>query len=439
MDKWFNNSWVLKGVSLLIAMMLFLVVNMDRQPTQTGGLPGITNGQRVIEELDLTVYYDEDTHVVTEAPEHVQVTLRGPQNILTLLALERQSYEVFVDVRGKEPGVHYERVQHRDFHKDLNVSINPPTVRITIQEKQTVSLPVEVDIINEGEVGEGYSIGTPTVSPSNVDITAAQGVIEQIASVRAVVDVAGRDATFQSATSVIVLDQNGNEMNVNTDPPAVEVTVPITAPNKEVPVRIEREGELPEGIAVESITAEPSTITVFGPVSIINDISFIDGVKVDLSNITESTSFEVDVQAPNGVERIAPETITITIEVTQEEEREFSNFEIDVVGVPEGNNYAFIEPEEGMLDISILGSRNVLDRVSRTDIQLYVDLNDLSDGEHDVPLQFNGPQGVRIDPNIMNSVRLVIYDEDEEPFVEEPVQGENTSEEIEGEQEENTT
>ncbi|UCZ53420.1 YbbR-like domain-containing protein [Bacillus shivajii] len=411
MDKWFSNPWVIKAVSVLIAVMLFLMVNMDNRNvnTQPGEIPGITDGSKVLEDVPLTILYDEDRYVVTDAPETVQVTLRGPQNILTVSQLARPQYEVFVDLRDKEAGDHYERVRHDGFPQDLSVSIVPMTVRVTMQEKQTVSFPVQIDLENQGELEEGYTIGTPTVNPSAVDVTAAQGIIEQIASVRTSVDVSGRNSPFQENGAVIVLDQNGNEIPVNTDPPAVEVTVPITSPNKEVPVNIEREGEVNEGLAIDSITANPDTVTIYGPVDVINDISFIDGISVDLGEITGDTTFEVDVPVPDGVERVEPETVIIEVETTEEETYEFSDVEIEIIGLSEGQNYTFLSPSEGLIDIVVMGSPNVLDRLERDDIQVFVNAEELEDGEHELPIEYRGPQNIRVEKG-RTDVNFIVYE-----------------------------
>ncbi|MBU9720173.1 MULTISPECIES: YbbR-like domain-containing protein [Bacillaceae] len=419
MDKWFNNTWFIKWISLLIAILLFLMVNAENINNQPGGIPGITSQIRNIMEVDLTVYHDDGYQVVTEVdPANVQVTVRGPQNVLRQFQLmPRPEYELYVDVRGKEPGVHYERVQYSGFPNDVDVTINPRTVRVTVQEKQTVSFPVDVELINQGEIEEGYTIGTPYTTPTNVDITAARGIIEQINSVRAVVDVANRNATFQEVASVIVLDQNGNEMDLNTDPPAVEVTVPITSPNKEVPLRIEREGELPEGIAIENIYTEPNVVTIYGPIDVINDISFIDGIKIDLSEITRDTTIEVPVPVPDGVERVEPETVEVHVEISEEEVREFTDVTIEVNGLPEEFEYTFIDPEDGLVNIGLMGSPSVLERVDREDFQVYIDLSGLEVGEHELPLQFIGPQNVRISHN-QPTVEIYITDPTEE--LEEP-------------------
>ncbi|MCR6108989.1 YbbR-like domain-containing protein [Bacillus sp. A301a_S52] len=395
MDKWFNRNWFIKLSSLVIAIMLFLMVNMDGTPNQPGGIPGITDGSRVMEEVELTVYYDEENYVLTEAPETVQVTLRGPQNILTLAQVTQPQQEVFVDLTDKEQGVYYERVQHSGFPSDLTLSIVPMTVRVTIQEKQTVSFPVEVELINEGQMEEGYVVGTPEVTPSTVDITAAQGMIEQIVSAKAVIDLSSRDTSFEESVAVIFYDENGNDLELNADPPAVEVSVPVTSPNKEVPVRLGREGQLPDGMAIDTVRLNPENVTIYGPVDVINDITFIDLPDIDLSDISGDETFELEVPLPDGVESASPETVTVDIEVTEEEEREFSDFSIDVEGLDDNQSIEITSPNNGQFDLVVKGSSTLLGRLERSELQALLNVEGLEAGEHEANIEISGPQNLR--------------------------------------------
>ncbi|MCR6104937.1 YbbR-like domain-containing protein [Salipaludibacillus agaradhaerens] len=395
MDNWFNRNWFIKLSSLVIAIMLFLMVNMDGTPNQPGGIPGITDGSRVMEEVALTVYYDEENYVLTEAPETVQVTLRGPQNILTLAQVTQPQQEVYVDLTDKEQGVYYERVQHSGFPSDLTLSIVPMTVRVTIQEKQTVSFPVEVELINEGQMEEGYVVGTPEVTPSTVDITAAQGMIEQIVSAKAVIDLSSRDSSFEESVAVIFYDENGNDLELNADPPAVEVSVPVTSPNKEVPVRLGREGQLPDGMAIDTVRLNPENVTIYGPVEVINDITFVDLPNIDLSEISGDETFELEVPLPDGVESVSPETVTVDIEVTEEEEREFSDFSIDVEGLEDNQSIEITSPDNGQFDLIVNGSSTLLGRLERSELQALLDVDGLEAGEHEANIEISGPQNLR--------------------------------------------
>lgn len=401
LDKLFNRNWFIKLSSLVIAIMLFLMVNMDNSVGTPGGFPG-NEGSNVFEEVDLEVYYDEESYVLTEAPESVQVNLRGPQSLLVQAKITQGTQELFIDLEGKGAGVHYERVQHNGFPSNVTVSIVPMTVKVTIQERQTVSIPVEIELLNEGEIEEGYVVGIPSTTPSSVDVTAAEGIVEQISVVRAEVDLTGRNASFTESVPVIIYDENGNEMDLIASPPALEVDVPITSPNKEVPIRIGRNGELPEGVAIDTISTDPESVTIFGPVDVINDISFINLSSINLTEITTDEEFELEVPVPAGVEKVEPEKITVEVEATQEEDREFSDFEIEVIGLENDQSIEFNSPVQGLFPLVVKGSPDVLERLERQDLQASIDVEGLTEGEHEEQLSITGPQNLRFQQDDMS-------------------------------------
>ncbi|AOM84291.1 CdaR family protein [Salisediminibacterium beveridgei] len=395
MDKLFEKKWFIKVSSITIAVLLFLMVNADTTTINTGGIPGITDGSRVIEEAELNVYFDEENYVLAEAPETVQATLRGPQNVLTFSQVTEGQQEFYVDLTDHEPGVHYERVEHRGFPADLSISIVPMTVRIVIQEQQTASFPVDVDIVNEGLIAEGYVLGEPEIDPSTVDVRAGQGTIEQIAQAKAVIDVEAVNEDITGSFPVAFVDENGTELELTANPAAVDILIPITAPNKSVPVQAEREGSLADGMVIDSIDFSPSEVDVFGPVDVINDIDIINVAAIDLSTVDGSVVIEREVMVPEGVESVEPETIQVTINIEEESERVFDDFEIDVENASDEQEVTFVQPENGMFDLTIGGSETLLERLVRDDLQASIDVEGLEDGEHDLTVNFDGPQHIQ--------------------------------------------
>lgn len=395
MDKLFENKWFIKISSITIAVLLFLMVNADTNTPTTGGLPGITDGSRVIEEADLNIYYDDENYVLTEAPETVQATLRGPQNVLTFSQVTQGQQEFYVDLTDYEAGVYYESVEHRGFPADLSISIVPMTVRIVIQEQQTASFPVEVDIVNEGLLAEGYVVGEPELNPTTVDVRDGIGIIDQIASALTIIDVEGASDDITGSFPVSFVDSSGTEMDLTADPAAVDVRIPVTAPNKSVPVRAGREGSLNPGMTIDSISFNPAEVTIFGPVDVINDISFVDLEDIDLSNVNGSVVVDRDIIVPDGVESVDPETVQVTIDVTEASERVFDDFEISIENETDSQEITFVDPSEGVFDLAVSGSEELLQRVERGDLQAVIDVEGLENGEHELRVTFDGPQHLR--------------------------------------------
>src|SRR5690625_3125193 len=106
MDKLFNSNWFVRIVSFFIALMLFAMVNMDNLSSKPGVLPITSSASYTLEEVELTVIYDEEKYAVMDQTEHVKVNLQGSQSEITMFQLMRPTYEVFVDVTDREEGVH---------------------------------------------------------------------------------------------------------------------------------------------------------------------------------------------------------------------------------------------------------------------------------------------------------------------------------------------
>ena len=407
MDKLYNNPWFVKAIAFFIAVMLFAIVNFDNAGNQPGALPTITNGSYTLEEVPLNVYYNEEEYAITDMVEHVQVNLRGPQNVLTLLQIARPSHDVFIDLRNLGTGTHNVNVQHRNFPNELTVNIVPQTVEVTIEEKRTISIPVDIELLNKRAIKDGYTLGTPIVNPINVEITAAESIIQQVGFAKGFVDVEGFDDSIEKSVPVKVYDQQGNELHIDVNPKVVDVKIPISSPNKDVPLKINRIGELPEGLSIKTIYADPKEVTIFGPRNVINRIEFIEGIEVDLSTITENTILEYEVPLPPGVEKVIPDIVRVVIEVETEQAIEIDNIPLEVIGLAEQKEVAFALPEQEIITLIVKGTTATIQRLRQEDLKVYIDVSQLPVGEHVVTLQITGPQNVRY-KKPFDDVRVII-------------------------------
>lgn len=414
MDKLFNSRWFVKIISFFIALMLFMMVNLDTYNNRPGTvLPPVATGSYTLEEVEVIPYYDEERFAITEMTETVQVNLRGPQAALTMLQLTRPTYEVYVDLEERDAGVHHVSVKHRGFPRELSVSIVPQFVRVELQEKKTVSIPVDVDIVNENGLADGYSLGTPIVTPVNVEITAAEELINEVAIAKAYVDVEGERRTVEKSVPVKIYDHFGNELHLEVEPSVVDVRVPITSPFKAVPIKLNRVGELPEGYSINSITVEPREVTIFGPREVLNNLTVIEGVVLDLATITESQTVQLPVPRPRGVERVDPAQVNVTIDLTIEETITMENIPIQLTGLAEGNIGEMIAPENNNVDVTIKGAKSLLEKVTKEEIRAFVDVTQLAVGQHVVPIQVVGPQHLSF-VSTLEAATIIIREETEE-------------------------
>jgi len=399
MDKLFDNRWVMRIIALFLALMLYASVNIesnseDKQgASNAGASTTVFSDETTVTDVPVIPYFDQENLVVTGIPESVEVNLQGATASITK-ARQLRDFEVYADLSNLSIGTHQVRLQYKDIADDLKVSIKPSVITVTIEEKVTKDFEVGVDLLNENQLEEGYLSDKPIVSPKSIQITASEDIIEEISSVKAKVDLQGGNETINRESTITVYDREGEVIPVEVEPSVVDVTVPIKSPSRDLPFKIIREGELKEGLSISSIESETKEITVFGPEDVINKLEFIDGITVDLSKITKDTVLEVDVPLPDGVTKVTPEKVKLEINVDEQEEKVFSDQPINAVGLTDGKTVEFLDPETGEMDVTILGAPNVIKDIKESDVELYVDLTDLSDGEHEVEVKVNGPQNI---------------------------------------------
>ena len=400
MDKFINNRWVMKIIALMLAFMLYMSVSIENSATQqTDSKPSPFSGStdvQTVTDVPVETFYDRENLVVTGVPQSVTVTLEGPTASVKPTALQKD-FEIIADLSNLGIGTHQVTLESRNLSDKLSVAIEPAVASVTIHERISEDFPVDVDFINRGQMEEGYQAEQPIVKPNIVKVTGSRELIESIALVKARVDLKGVNESIEQQSRVTVYDREGNTLNVEIDPPVVDVNVPITSPFKSVPLKINRKGSLKEDLSITKIEAEPNEVTVYGPKSAIDKLEFIDNIELDLTEITESTTIEVDVPLPDGVKRVVPEKVKINVEVEKEEQKTFTNVPIQQIGLSEGLEIEFIDPETGLMDLTVLGSPSTLEGVNSSDMEMYINVTDMNAGEHEAPLEINGPQNVSWD------------------------------------------
>lgn len=398
MDRLMNNHWVMRIIALFLAIMLYASVNIEsgsQGGTQStnpfNSSPSLDKA--TVTDVPVVTYFDQENLVVTGVPEAVNVTLEGPTVALTK-ARTVKDFEIYADLNNLSIGTHRVQLKIKNLSEDLEASINPSTITVSIEEKVTKDFPVEVDFTNEDKLEEGYTPDQPIVNPNSIRVTASKEVIDRIETVQATVNLETAKETINQESRITIYDSDGNILPVEVEPSVVDVTVPIKSPSKTLPFKISREGELEKGLSILSIEPNPKEITVYGPLDVLEKYEFLDGIKVDLSKIQKDTSIEVDVPVPEGITKVSPEKIKLEIDVEEQQEKVFSSQKIQEVGLSEGKVFDYIDPDSGVMDLTVYGAPSVINDIKSDDIELYINLSDLADGEHEVEVQVNGPQNL---------------------------------------------
>lgn len=397
MDKLFQSKWFIRIISLLFAIILYLFVAVETNVNQDDSrIPiGSTDDIQVLEEVPLGIKIDADQYVVSGVPEHVTVTLEGRTSILTPIA-RQLNFNVFVDLRELSEGEHTVEVEYENLPENVTAYIEPKTIQVTIERRTTKEFPVQVEIINEDQLPAGYEIGTPEVNPETVTLVSSQEVIEQVALVKVFLDVAElREPIRNRELPVSVYDAQGNDLKVRIEPESVTVSLSVERPSKKVPLSVETKGTLPEDLEIESIVATEE-IEIFGKRAVLDKVKQVKTKPLDLSKVTKSDTYKLDLELPEGT--IASNDF-VEVKININKKKEFDNISIDSEA-DEALEYSFVNPEDGKLSVQAFGSDQKINRLKKTDIKAIVTLGDLTEGEHELHVDIEGPEGVLLEPNI---------------------------------------
>lgn len=197
----------------------------------------------------------------------------------------------------------------------------------------------------------------------------------------ATVDLRGVE-TGSSEYSITVAAPNGIDRFSYT--PTKTVLQIDQMQTKDVPVRVRTIGSVPVGYDLTSTEVIPDQVTITGLSKDLGDIVDLETEAIDLSEITEEITREVQLHTPAGVTVTGDSRVAVHFLVQEKQEHHEYEVPIELRNVPE-NIEITLEQQSAVLILS--GSSALLDSQQELNrIQLYVDCSGLEDGQHELPV-----------------------------------------------------
>jgi YbbR domain-containing protein len=205
---------------------------------------------------------------------------------------------------------------------------------------------------------------------------------------------------------VQVLDKELSKLNVVVEPEIVEVTIPIKSNTKTVPINILEKGTPQEGITIESMDLDVKEAAISGDEDVLKDTENVR-VEVDVSKISESTTLTLPVIISTGITKVTPETVKVTVVVKSDVEKTVSGVPIKIRNLPEQYEAVINDPENRVVNLLVFGSGTAVTELGPNNFDIFIDLNGLTEGEHNVNIQVNGPPNVNWEPD-KSSAKITI-------------------------------
>ncbi|HEQ3527895.1 TPA: YbbR-like domain-containing protein [Bacillus cereus] len=407
MDKLMENHWFLKGISLLLACMLFMSATLTEKNTTSGILPFANDTKETLTNYEINLKYDEEKYIVSGIPaEGVKVKLEGPKASVATAKAKKQ-FDIPIDLRDSPKGTYEISLKTNGLPDDVKGTVQPSTIKVTLHEKARKYVHVDLKLSNEDQMPAGATLEKSSIKPDTVEVVGTKEEIESISSAKAYVDLKGVNKTVTKTPEVTLYNKEGKRLNVRTSPSKISVTLNVatqtTANNTEktVPVTYTKKGSLAEGLAVTNISVEPREVTIAGPKDILDNIQSLEGVEVDLSQLTESTTFDASVLLPKGVTSAKPNQVKVSVGVQktkQTKTKTIDGIPIQKNGLSKDVTAQLISPQDGKISVDISGEASIVDKITAAQITAVINLQNVSSGTKDISIQVSGPDNISIEP-----------------------------------------
>ena len=305
------------------------------------------------------------------------------------------TFRATIDLSGITQGGEYQvPVEVTSVNPDIQVlEVTPSVVSVQLDPLVTKIVPVKIE---RGEVPDGLEVGSETATPSTVTVSGPKTIVDQVTAARADVVIQQSGIDVDEDVSLIPVDAIGDARSpADVTPTTARITIRIFSEpgNRTLPVSPVVTGTPAAGFEIDTITADPSAMTVQGDVDALTSLARVDTQPVSVSGLSETRTFETQLALPDGIEAVDSRPIQVTVSFRPVTESRSYTVGLELVGTAPGLAYA---PSTSSVLLSVGGSPAALDAMASGTTLARLDVTGLEPGTYDVPVTADLPEGVTL-------------------------------------------
>ncbi len=291
--KWMDNKNLLKIVSLVLAIMLWLYVAVTQDPTRTDRVENV----EVICGLSQN-QINQGLSIISKSNDTVAFEATGKRSLVTGV---RGNYYAKLDLEDISAPGKYNITPEISRPDGVYISsVTPSVIEVYVDKYVFSTLPVVLK--TKGELSENLVITDMTADLSQIDVQLPSLALEQIAYIGAVVDLSNITSSSIINCQPVLLDSEKEAINLkNVVIDKTNIVVDITVEqikNVKISPKISGMDKFAKGFTV---TAVPKTIDLCGDKETLDAITTIETTAVVLqSAVSNGQEIEVSLQLPAG-------------------------------------------------------------------------------------------------------------------------------------------
>ena len=399
-----------KSATIVISLLfagLFCYYIQERSNTL------LETNAKVLYNQPVTAIYNEEEYVVEGLPETVDITMIGTKANL-YLANQLPTQAVSIDLSDLGVGFHQVDLKYKQAITSVQYKLDPSTVRVNISPKQSMTTNITEEVLNLEHLNSEFSISSISLSTNEVIVKSTDERLAEVAVVKALIDVDQLTDPHVGENNlkkvpVVAYDKDGKQLDVEVVPNEITAVVNIESPSKVVPVIIVPKGieNIVFGKAIASIESNVESVTVYGNQEVLDAINNIE-VEIDVNDLDKNKKYTKTIKKPKNVRKLSENTVTVEVKLGDSSEGKVSNVKLSYKNL--GSDYVVQAANDSINELPVLlkGVDTVISGISASDVEAYVDLKGLEEGEHEVDIQVTGADKKVIYTPQITTAKIVI-------------------------------
>lgn len=379
-NKIFDN-FALKLLAVVCAILLWLVVLNISDYTITVEVKDIP-----VERLNEEALDELNQIYSIEKGDTVSILVKGRRSVVDRLsASDFVATADFSEMSITNTVQIHVEPKNANLKDSCTISIVDSTMKLKLEEKISVPLPVRYNVI--GTAKDGYACVSSLATPNIVTVTGPKSVLGLVKDVYVDVDISGRYDSFDTVREVYLVDAYGerfedDKLELSDD--TVKV-VAMVYPTKQVDVAVNVTGRPEEGYGIGEISYQPQTVTIAGAPEDIQKVTEIRISDISISGQSESLQTTIDLTnyLPKNIylAQTSPDVaVNVTIEKLTQKVISMSSRDINMTGKQSGCTYAITLSDD--FKLTVTGLPDDINTLKIADISPTIDCSKLVAGEN---------------------------------------------------------
>ncbi len=373
MLRWLARRLSTLILSFLLALVVWVSAVVSTDPSVEGVYP------RAVE---LEVLGQDPAYLQVEGiPGQARLTINAPRSVWETLNANRNSVRAWIDLSGLGRGEHIVPVLTLVGAVPARVTkAEPSEVTVVLEPLATRTLPVELRL--SGEPALGYRKGGAKVEPAEVVISGPESAVQQVAAVRARVDVSGANDDVSREAALSAVDRLGEivaEVSISPQTVVLTQTVTLQGGYRNVVVKLATDGQVADGYWLTNVSVTPPNVTVFSSdPALVNDLpGFVETMPIDLAGLSDDVDIRANLDLPEGVTLAGEVSVLVRLSIAALEGSLPISLPVELIGLPP-ELQATAAPDT--VDVMLIGPLPILNNLKPEGLRVSINLTGLGPG-----------------------------------------------------------